>query len=284
MDINYGIWAGRFIRIIVAVIVGLSLIGTSAFYGQSRYQAYVVATTVPEAPEVILEKKEDVAHLTINCKDDREGKEFVVYISEDGEKFEELLVTTKTENVVEGLELGKKYHFKAQTRVFYDKEEIASNHSEVANVTLDVPVEVVEPVPVPQPAPSEETVINGFEGYSHPIHSSAAKWAPEVERQLRNFGVYTEERKLVILNIIHHESTGNENAYNSAGGYAGLVQFGTHWKHDYPESYFIENDIPGAYSADNRFSGNWSIHRIVQVLAEGGDDAIKQHWAGTWNK
>ncbi len=279
MYINYGIWAGRFIRVTAVVIIGLLMIGTSIYFGQGRYQAYVVATSKPVAPTVTLEEKEKEAILTINCEDERAGKEFIVHISEDGEIFEEFLVTTETENVVEGLEFGKPYHFKVQTRVFYNEEEIVSNHSEVANVELDVPIVVIPP-----PPPAEETALNGFEGYEHEIHSSSAKWGPEVERQLRNFGVYTEERKLVILNIIHHESTGREDAYNSAGGYAGLVQFGTHWKHDYPESYFVENDISGPYSADNRFSGNWSIYRIVKVLAEGGDDSIKQHWAGTWNK
>ncbi len=253
------------------------MISAGSVLGIGEYKEYVVATEKPEQVDFTVEKNEDKAILTIVSEETREGVEFIIHISEDGENFEELIISAKDVHEITELELGKEYFFKVGIRLAYEEEYIYGEHSEIASVTLDKPVKVITPV-------AEEASANGFEGFVDHNHSSSEKWESEVERQLKNHGVYTEERRDVILNIIHHESTGREDAVNPVGGYTGLVQFGDHWKHDYPESYFIAHDIPGEYQADNRLSGNWSIHRLVHVIVDGGDSAIKRHWAGTWNK
>ena len=276
LDINYKIWSTRFIRIAVISISIFLMTISGTFIGTNEYNQYIEATTKPVEPIVTIEKKDLQAIITIESEEIRDGNEFVIYISEDDKEYKEYLVTKEKSVTVKDLELDKDYYFKANVRIFYKEEQIISKSSKTVSVNIEKPKPVIPETP-------KAAIMEGFEGYAHEIHSSALPWAPEVERQLRNHGIYTEERKLVILNIIHHESTGREDAVNQYG-YTGLMQFGSHWKHDYPESYFIENDIPGPYQADNRLSGNWSIHRIVEVMAEGGDEKVKQHWAQTWNK
>ena len=107
------------------------------------------------------------------------------------------------------------------------------------------------------------------------------KWRAEVRSQLKRHHIYSKARENTIINIIAHESTGNQNARN--GVCVGLLQFNSGWKHNYSQHYFKKHHIRG-YRRDNRLSGSWSIHRIVMVYKQGGNAAVKRHWAATYRR
>ncbi len=282
LDINFKLWSDTFIKRACVIVPIVIIAGIILFVVIDKSIEVSKAAEVPNLPIINFEEKDNEAHFFIETEEDREGREFVYYISEDGENFTEALFTEEKTSVIDGFEYEKDYFVKAIVRVPYEENYISSDFSETITIQLSLPAReertTIEGVETPAVAMEE-----GFVGFDQEPHYTAIPWADEVERQLRNHGVYTDERKAVILNIIYHESTGREHVVNSLG-YTGLLQFGEQWKHDYPESYFDEHDIPGEYQEDNRLSGNWSIHRLVEVIVASGDDGIKQHWAETWNK
>ena len=134
------------------------------------------------------------------------------------------------------------------------------------------------------------TVILAFALMVFPASSFAAsresnvrkKWGAEIRSQLKRHKIWTQKRENDIINIIAHESGGNPKARN--GACVGLLQFDNGWKHNYSNSYFKKHKIKGGNPKDDRLSGYWSIHRIVQVYKDGGDKAVRRHWAATINR
>lgn len=115
-----------------------------------------------------------------------------------------------------------------------------------------------------------------------PTLYGADKWRPEIKRQLEAHGVYSKYRENIIVNIIDNESGGSQYA-GQGNYYVGLLQFGAQWKHDYSTTYF-SNHVISNYHSDNRLSGSWSIHRVAQMIKEGGTSVLKQYWGSTWNQ
>ncbi len=286
VDINHKIWNEKVLKVCANLVVVVMLISVATTYGFKEYNSYVEATTVPKAPSISLEKDGANATLTVNSNESRNNHENIVYISEDGKTYNELLVSEEDVITLDKLTPEVTYYFKVKVRVYYEGEAIDSYASEEVNVMLDAPKPVVEYTgTVSKKEEIEEEAEAGTSVTISPaVANSTEAWAGEVERQLIAHGVYTDERKATILNIIHHESTGREHAVGGGGEYVGLVQFGSHWKHDYPESYWAEHGLTGPYQADNRYSGSWSIHKIVEVYVEGGDAAVQRHWAATYSK
>ena len=114
-----------------------------------------------------------------------------------------------------------------------------------------------------------------------PALTGVDKWRTEIKRQLLAHGVYSREYEDIIINIIRHESKGNERA-GEGRYYVGLLQFKETWSHSYSQEYFTANSIDN-FQVDNRLSGSWSIHEIADLIQHKGIKAVKQHWAGTWN-
>lgn len=115
-----------------------------------------------------------------------------------------------------------------------------------------------------------------------PALTGYQRWRWEAKRQLVAHGVYTKYRLDVLMNIIEHESGGNERA-GAGRTCVGLLQFTSGWKHNYTQSYFTLHKISN-FQTDNRLSGSWSLHRFAHVLRDGGMTAVKKHWSSTWNK
>jgi len=114
-----------------------------------------------------------------------------------------------------------------------------------------------------------------------PALTGVDRWRYETKRQLLAHGVYTKYREDVIINIIRHESGGNERA-GIGRKCVGLLQFNTNWAHSYSQSYFTLHGVYN-YQVDNRLSGSWSLHRMAQMLKDGGFAAITRNWPTTWN-
>jgi hypothetical protein len=115
-----------------------------------------------------------------------------------------------------------------------------------------------------------------------PALTGVQRWRWEAKRQLVAHGVYSKYRLDIIMNIICHESGGNERA-GAGRYYVGLMQFGAQWKHDYTQTYFKDHGIWN-FQTDNRLSGSWSLHRVAHLIRDGGGtDALKRHWPSTWN-
>jgi len=114
-----------------------------------------------------------------------------------------------------------------------------------------------------------------------PALSGVDLWRVEVKRQLLAHGVYSREYEDIIINIIRHESKGNEWA-GAGRYYVGLLQFKQTWPHNDSQEYFAQHSI-GNFQTDNRLSGSWSIHEIAELIKAKGIRAVKQHWASTWD-
>lgn len=123
------------------------------------------------------------------------------------------------------------------------------------------------PAKVTRKAPAKVTV------------GQSSKWRSEVRRQLKDQHVWTQSRENTVVRIIARESTGSETARN--GDCVGLLQFNSDWKYDYSEAWFAHRGL-GTWHRDNRLSGKWSIRRIAVVYRDGGDRAVRRHWAATY--
>lgn len=118
-------------------------------------------------------------------------------------------------------------------------------------------------------------------GITLPALSGVDLWRVEIKRQLLAHGVYSREYEDIIVNIIRHESKGNERA-GEGRYYVGLLQFKQTWAHDDSQEYFTQHGISN-FQTDNRLSGSWSIHEIAELIKAKGIKAVKQHWASTWD-
>lgn len=107
------------------------------------------------------------------------------------------------------------------------------------------------------------------------------RWRYETKRQLLAHGVYSKTRENIIINIIQHESGGNERA-GLGRTCVGLLQFSSCWTHNNSQSYFKLHGIYN-FQTDNRLSGSWSLHRVAMIIKAGGTDALKHYWPHTWN-
>ncbi len=114
-----------------------------------------------------------------------------------------------------------------------------------------------------------------------PALTGVDKWRVEIKKQLTAHGVYSREYEDIIINIIRHESKGNERA-GEGRYYVGLLQFKETWSHSDSEEYFTQHSISN-FQTDNRLSGSWSIHEIAELIKNKGIKSVKQHWAGTWD-
>lgn len=114
-----------------------------------------------------------------------------------------------------------------------------------------------------------------------PALTGYQRWRWEAKRQLVAHGVYSKYRLDIIMNIICHESGGNERA-GAGRYYVGLMQFGAQWKHNYDQAYFKYHGITN-FQTDNRLSGSWSLHRVAHLIKYGGGtSALARHWPSTW--
>jgi hypothetical protein len=118
-------------------------------------------------------------------------------------------------------------------------------------------------------------------GITLPKLTGVDKWRVEIKKQLLAHGVYSREYEDIIINIIRHESKGNERA-GEGRYYVGLLQYKETWSHSDSEAYFLEHSISN-FQVDNRLSGSWSIHEIAELIKAKGIRAVKQHWASTWD-
>jgi hypothetical protein len=118
-------------------------------------------------------------------------------------------------------------------------------------------------------------------GITLPQLTGVDKWRIEIKRQLLAHGVYSREYEDIIINIIRHESRGNERA-GEGRFYVGLLQYKETWSHNDSQEYFTQHGISN-YQTDNRLSGSWSIHEIAELIKAKGIRAVKQHWASTWD-
>jgi hypothetical protein len=114
-----------------------------------------------------------------------------------------------------------------------------------------------------------------------PALSGVDLWRIEIKKQLTAHGVYSREYEDIIINIIRHESRGNEWA-GAGRYYVGLLQYKETWPHNDSEAYFLEHSISN-FQVDNRLSGSWSIHEIAELIKSKGIKSVKQHWASTWD-
>lgn len=114
-----------------------------------------------------------------------------------------------------------------------------------------------------------------------PALTGVNRWRYETKRQLVAHGVYSKTRENIIINIITHESGGNERA-GAGRTCVGLLQFSSGWKHNYTQSYFTLHGISN-FQTDNRLSGSWSLHRVAMIIKAGGTTALKRYWPHTWN-
>ncbi len=151
---------------------------------------------------------------------------------------------------IESLEPGATYSFKVRSFVEVEGQRFYSDWSEETSIKL-------------------------------PALTGVDKWRVEIKQQLTAHGVYSREYEDIIINIIRHESKGNERA-GEGRYYVGLLQFKETWAHNDSEAYFIEHGISN-FQADNRLSGSWSIHEIAELIKKKGIKAVRQHWASTWD-
>ena len=151
---------------------------------------------------------------------------------------------------VQLLKPGKVYNFKVRTYVTVNGERFYSDWSSVKSISL-------------------------------PALTGVDRWRYETKRQLLAHGVYSKTRENIIINIITHESGGNERA-GAGRTCVGLLQFSSGWSHSYSKSYFTLHGIYN-YQTDNRLSGSWSLHRVAMIIKAGGTDALKKYWPSTWN-
>jgi|GEM_PF-3512102 len=110
-----------------------------------------------------------------------------------------------------------------------------------------------------------------------PVKYGAERWRYTVKKTLKERHVYSKWRENAIMHIIKRESGGHAAARGGGGEYVGLVQFGSHWKHNYSRAYFQKHSL-GTYRKDNRKSGTWSIYTMVNVIRKSGNSGIMQHW------
>jgi hypothetical protein len=153
-------------------------------------------------------------------------------------------------DTVQLLKPGKTYWFKVRTYVYINGERFYSDWSTEKSISL-------------------------------PALTGVNRWRYETKRQLLAHGVYSKTRENIIINIINHESGGNERA-GAGRTCVGLLQFSSCWTHNYSKSYFALHDINN-YQTDNRLSGSWSLHRVAMIIKAGGTNALKQYWPHTWN-
>jgi hypothetical protein len=218
------------------------------------------ATVVPITPAVSVLKQLDFdtvkAYSTV--KAELTGVHFMARLDGSTQSINMGLSTIKSWDnkyfcdTIQLLKPGKKYWFKVRTYVYIDGERFYSAWSNEKAIAL-------------------------------PALTGVNRWRPETKRQLLAHGVYSKTRENIIINIIDHESGGNQTA-GAGRYYVGLMQFGNHWKHDYSLTYFKSHGIY-SFQKDNRLSGSWSLHRVAHLIKYGGGtNALKTHWPSTWNR
>lgn len=153
-------------------------------------------------------------------------------------------------NAIASLEPGATYLFKVRSYVEVDGQRFYSDWSTETSIKL-------------------------------PALTGVDKWRIEIKQQLTAHGVYSREYEDIIINIIRHESKGNERA-GEGRYYVGLLQFKQTWAHSFSQEYFTEHGISN-FQTDNRLSGSWNIHCIAELIKNKGIRAVKQHWASTWD-
>lgn len=94
--------------------------------------------------------------------------------------------------------------------------------------------------------------------------ASVERWRPKVRQQLKRYDVWSKRAENTMLNIIHHESTGNPKCRYK--GHVGLLQFNRSW-------------VRGGH--DWRTDAGQSIRRCAKVLKESGWSGWERHWAAT---
>ncbi len=157
---------------------------------------------------------------------------------------------TNFSDTIESLEPGATYLFKVRSYVEIDGKRFYSDWSAESSIKL-------------------------------PALTGVDLWRVEIKKQLTAHGVYSREYEDIIINIIRHESRGNERA-GEGRYYVGLLQYKQTWAHNDSEAYFLAHSISN-FQTDNRLSGSWSIHEIAELIKAKGIKAVKQHWAGTWD-
>ena len=118
---------------------------------------------------------------------------------------------TQFSNTIASLEPGATYLFKVRSYVEVDGQRFYSDWSAEASIKL-------------------------------PELTGVDKWRIEVKKQLTAHGVYSREYEDIIINIIRHESRGNEWA-GAGRYYVGLLQYKETWPHNDSEAYFAEHSI-----------------------------------------
>jgi hypothetical protein len=157
---------------------------------------------------------------------------------------------TSFSDTIESLEPGATYLFKVRSYVEIDGQRFYSDWSAASSIKL-------------------------------PALTGVDLWRVEIKKQLTAHGVYSREYEDIIINIIRHESRGNERA-GEGRYYVGLLQYKQTWAHNDSEAYFLAHSISN-FQTDNRLSGSWSIHEIAELIKAKGIKAVKQHWASTWD-
>jgi len=236
-------------------VAGRKLV-TVSYAGQT---ATYTVTVVPKTPSVAALKKLDYdtvkAYSTV--KSGLTGVNFVARLGGTTQTINMGLSATKTadgtyfSDIVQLLKPGKTYYFKVRTYTTINGERFYSAWSAEKSIAL-------------------------------PALTGVDRWRPETKRQLLAHGVYSKTRENIIINIITHESGGNERA-GAGRTCVGLLQFSSCWSHNYSQSYFTLHKIYN-YQTDNRLSGSWSLHRVAMIIKAGGTDALKKYWPSTWNQ
>jgi len=219
----------------------------------AEYQVVVI----PKTPSIYTLKKLDFDTVRAygSTMNDVDGFNFRCMLADPATTIMMGVTTLKTQynhyyDTIEYLKPGKTYNFMVRAYKDVDGVRYYGNWSTTKSITM-------------------------------PTLYGAEKWRPEIKRQLEAHKVYTKERENIIVNIIDHESGGNQSA-GTGRYYVGLLQFGEHWRHDYSKTYF-SNHVITNYETDNRLSGSWSIHRVAHMLKDGGMSAIKTAWPSTWD-
>ena len=232
-----------------------SKIVTITYEGQTATYQVTVVSSAPTA--VMLERKAyDTVAAYSPAKPGVSGVNFVATRQSTGQTIDMGDSATKTDDgsyftdSVDLLEPGATYLFKVRSYVEVDGKRYYSEWSAQSSIVL-------------------------------PALTGVDKWRVEIKRQLLAHGVYSREYEDIIVNIIQHESKGNERA-GAGRYYVGLLQFKQTWSHSDSQAYFTEHGISN-FQVDNRLSGSWSIHEIAELIKSRGFNAVKQHWASTWD-
>lgn len=151
------------------------------------------------------------------------------------------------------------------------------------DTTLTPPATVAPQAFTPAPEPTKATRVAAYKAAQAAITPASAgmtwpttgfdtkaqcdaHYRDRMAYWLRKYGVYTADYLAHCLSVVWHESKGDCDAYNPAGGYVGLCQYSADW--------WTTGD-------DWRTNGDTNLRRLAKALAEGGHANMYQHWAAT---